>query len=527
MADFSDVMNQIGQVLGTIGGNVISAINTVGAIEHGGLPQMLANQDALRQDPAFRATVNQPGFLSALHGGMAGLGFPSYAPDPNVQSAGYGNQGQLIGPTVNTALPPMTPQAQAEQAKAVYEAKMRSMTPEQAVEYARSQGISGPAQVTIPTGSGMVRVGGGAAQQPLEFPTMEAAQAAGSRVGLVPVPTNRNTFVLRQPARPQGGGFASPADAAAILGGGGQAPPQAAPEPQPTPTEAPAQPEPFQLPPGFVPFEGSPAVAQPTAPQAPATAQAEPRIGYPSPAFTEGPSIVKNPQTMDQFERTQPTIAQGRPVVDTPGAAPVQMAQAAPAAAPPGLAPTPVTRSTTTVKLARGITQSITREAPKASTKEDFSQLAAKRVLPLISRATQAIDNLTQKGVLRDDYIGIIGNRARLEYESRKPNADPDAVFLLRNLKSAVPLLARGFGEQRTNIQEEKRLADAFSFNFMSASAARSILDNYRDLFETGTPPPLLQQTFPGSAQTIQGQFQQSLTPEQQRILQQSQPMGR
>lgn len=163
MADFSDAMTQIGQVLGTIGGTVLNAINTVGALEHGALPQMLANQAALQQDPAFRAQVNQPGFLSALRGSMSGMGMPSYAPDPNVQSAGWGNQGQLLGPTVNTALPPMTPQSQAEQAQAIRQAQMRTMTPEQAAEYAKQIGVGtpgGPTRLTMQTGLGTETFGG-------------------------------------------------------------------------------------------------------------------------------------------------------------------------------------------------------------------------------------------------------------------------------------------------------------------------------------------------------------------------------
>jgi hypothetical protein len=120
MSEFDDALSHIGNIVGNIGGQVLNAINLAGAIQSGNLPRYLSERAQLGQDPAARTQMDRSGFYS----GLAGYGPPSLAPDPNVQSAGYGNQGQLIGPTVNTALPPLTAQAQAEQQKQQFQANL-------------------------------------------------------------------------------------------------------------------------------------------------------------------------------------------------------------------------------------------------------------------------------------------------------------------------------------------------------------------------------------------------------------------
>lgn len=502
-------LDQIGNVIGFLGGQALNAVNLAANLEHGNLQGYLANRAQLGQDAASRQQIGQSPFFA----GLAGYGMPG-VDVANIHS-GYGNEGQIIN---SKNLPPLTAQTQAEQAKAIREAQLQNLTPEQAAKMAEQARVGqpgGPSRLTIPTMAGNETFGGSVPA--LEFPTAEAAQSAGKSAGLVPVPTNRNTFVLRPPARQAAQGTASAEDLQAL--GLAPAPAQAPQQPQEAPAapqggeEAPSQP--FTLPPGFTPFEGAPAVA---APQAPAPAEApadQARVGFPSPAFVDqpAPSVVQNPQSIAQFEARTPRAGQA------------PMAQMAAPQAPAAVGPPPLAPGyRVTAKIAPGVT--VSRSGPPQKP-PDFSELASKRAIPLIDGAIKAIDNLTQKGVLTDDYTGIALNRARLEYQARKPKADPDAVFLIRNLRSAVPLLARGFGEQRTNQREEQRLSDALSFNLMSASAARDILTNYKTLFQTGAAPPALQQAFPDATQAIQGQFMQSLSPAQQMILQRSQPVGR
>lgn len=287
--------------------------------------------------------------------------------------------------------------------------------------------------------------------------------------------------------------------------------PPAAPAAAPTPapaapapgTEAapPGAPPAVALPKGFVPYDPNAAdLDEPL----------DATVGYPSPAFPPDADVAYREGISAAAGGPGPRLGPGW----RPGQAPapgVGIPIAAPAAAPPVAAPAaaPNLRVKGVTLGPRGV-QGVTL-APPGGGKEDFTIAARAKALQVLTTAKGAITRLRDRGVLTDDVLPSTVGRNRLYLEAAARGRTPsggnvddqtqkDATFLLRNLASTVPALARGFGEQRTNIQEEQRLRDALSFNFVPASMAESVIDNYIALFQpegaattttTTTLPPM------------------------------------
>lgn len=464
--------------LGLYGVELLNSLNTPG-----GFQQFLARSAQAGTDPGLRSALGQSPFLSGA------FGYPVHA-TPVSAPLPSGEAGPPA-PTGQTALMPhfgpLPPETQLkgelaesekryfegltpEQRQGVVQAQLGGgPTPEQLQQY---RALAGPGtRVTVP-GPGGIRMAFGQPSGAKDtFPmtpegvqegqsTLEALSRLGVRADLVPLPS-QGVYRLVRGTQPPGGVVASPADVSRF------APPAAAPAAAPSPSAPPPTPSPAApLPPGVVPPDqvdmNAPAGTFP----APTPAPTQAKVGYPSPAFGPTPTVATTTTTL--------------PPQRTPASAPA--------------APTLRPGERVTIKEAPGITRTMSGPPAASAAKADFSAQAAQKSLRVLTRAKEAIGRLRQAGILTDDPIwGSIGyNRARLEYAARASGSDKqtreDALFLLRNLQSTVPTLARGFGEQRTNVQEEQRIREALSFNFAPASMAEGVIDNYIALFQQNAP---------------------------------------
>lgn len=119
------------------------------------------------------------------------------------------------------------------------------------------------------------------------------------------------------------------------------------------------------------------------------------------------------------------------------------------------------------------------------------NEKAAQASIKVLQRAKIAVNNLKQRGILTDDLVQVGTGVQYAKFMKAWYDGDPDAVFLMSNLRAAVPQLARGAGETRPTVQEEQRLAQTLFFGAVPAQTALSLLDNYINSYTSfsGTEP--------------------------------------
>lgn len=488
---FTQALSGIGSVLQQIGGHFVDTLGVVSAIDRGNLSNYLMNQQLATQDPTLRSRMETSPFFRAEMGQWGNL--PPLGAEAQALQAKQQLQADILT------------RAQAGDPQAMALAGL-PMSPQQQQQYAQTEGIGqpgGPSRVVFGPHGPVTTFGQvGGAIGPMEFPTQQAAAAAGATYGAVAVPTNRGTWTVRVPRPPTPGtgvdyGVPPPAQPAPAQATG-QPPPEAA---QPAPTEAqpaqPAQPDAE----GWLNFDD--AVRQEQQPQEAG------RVGYPSPAFVDPAGIVKNRESPTQFaQRPDIQAAAARTGVAAPIPATPQPA-AAPATPVLSVGGVPLPKPGPGERQRAVVAPGVTIERSGPPIKEEAQVQIRTQMLGqatnLLAMGKGAVNRLIKKGILTNGVTGAATNFVRLQWYART-QGDKDAAFLVNNLRAAVPLLARGMGEaSRPNMREEQRLAESLAGIGMDAKGLLNVLDNYQQILTTGRATPFLMQNFPESVHNLKG----------------------